>query len=378
MKVLNSIFFYFSKKMSTQVTPMWKMRINDCLRRSNKVNLSGENIDSLEKIGTIKLMVQLDLSYVRTINSLEGFKRQPALKTFIADGSAISSLKNISSLSNVTALSIKNTPLMKSNQKFNVIASLILVMPNLRIFNGKVITQKTREKVESAGYPMPQTAKLIDAGWIVEYPCPSKKQMIELLKNYDIYDGNELGEDENDEAIEEDIEPGENDENIQNSDNDQVDENDNNDKRSPNTKQLNRSIQSQNDDNDNSDEVIRHKKSISKAQKESNKDYDESENNDEIEYTTETNENEYDDANEKDNNNNNANDDDSNYDDNPAFNKPISEMSLLEKVAMVLRKNGYEIDPFNMQQCVLNTIDSLCAEVEQMNSAVPSEQSSQT
>ena len=132
------------------------------------------------------------------------------------------------------------------------------------------------------------------------------------------------------------------------------------------------------DDNDNSDEVIRHKKSISKAQKESNKDYDESENNDEIEYTTETNENEYDDANEKDNNNNNANDDDSNYDDNPAFNKPISEMSLLEKVAMVLRKNGYEIDPFNMQQCVLNTIDSLCAEVEQMNSAVPSEQSSQT
>ena len=188
--------------MSTQVTPMWKMRINDCLRRSNKVNLSGEDIDNLEKIGTIKLMVQLDLSYVRTIHSFEGFKHQPALKTLIADGSAISSLKNISSLSNITAISIKNTPLMKSNQKFNVLASLILSIPNLRIFNGKVISQKTRAKIESAGYPMPQTAELINAGWIVEYPCPSKGEIIELLKYYGIYNENDLEEEEvNEKAI---------------------------------------------------------------------------------------------------------------------------------------------------------------------------------
>ena len=53
-------------------------------------------------------------------------------------------------------------------------------------------------------------------------------------------------------------------------------------------------------------------------------------------------------------------------------------MSLLEKVVMVLRTNGYQVDPKNMQQSVLNTIDALCSEVEQMNSAASSEQASQT
>lgn len=325
--------------MSTTVTPMWKMRINDCLRRSNKVNLSGEDIEGLDKIGTIKLMVQLDLSYVRTIHSFEGFKHQPALKTFIADGSAISSLKNVSSLSDITAISLKSTPLMKSNQTFNVVASLILCIPNLRIFNGKVISQKTRAKVESAGYPMPQTARLIDAGWIVEYPCPSKQDIIEHLKSFEIFKESDL------EEIGTDIEEEEEEINQEKNENDQNEKDENHEEE-----------EEKNPENKNQE--------INEEQIENSHEYYEYETTDEVD----KNEYEYD----KENNENNKSPE---YD-NP-FNKPISEMSLLEKVVMVLRNYGYEIDTNNMQQSVLSTIDSLCSEVEQINSSNPSEQSSQ-
>ena len=64
---------------------------------------------------------------------------------------------------NITTLSFKNTTLTKSTQSFNLIASLLLVLPKLNIFNGKLISRKTREKVESDGYPMPSAAQLVNA-----------------------------------------------------------------------------------------------------------------------------------------------------------------------------------------------------------------------
>lgn len=159
--------------MSLSAIPLWKKKANDCLKRSYKVDLSGENIDNLQNFGTNKLMVQLDLSYVQSISSLEGLSLQPALQTLILDGSSISSLKNFSSISTVTSLSLKNTPLFLSTPRFNLIASILIILPKLKIYNGKLLSQKTIEKVKAANYP-PETAEMVNLGWIVEYPCPAQ------------------------------------------------------------------------------------------------------------------------------------------------------------------------------------------------------------
>ncbi|OHT07164.1 hypothetical protein TRFO_01291 [Tritrichomonas foetus] len=173
--------------------PFWKRRVLECLRHSNKVDLSGENIDDLGKLGTQKLMYSFDLSYVQ-ISSLEGLKPQPNLKNFVADGSAISTLRNFSAIQSITSCSMKMTPISKEN---NFLVSLLLVAPKLTIVNGKLISQKTRDKV--AIYP-PEAARLVNAGWMAEYPCPPDDVMIELMKYYNIYEGEEEEEEEEEEA----------------------------------------------------------------------------------------------------------------------------------------------------------------------------------
>lgn len=361
--------------MNSQVPPMWKMRVNDCLKRSNKVNLSGENIDDLEKLGTLKLMVQLDLSYVRTIQSFEGLKPQPSLKALIADGSTIASLKNILAISKITTISLKSTPLSKSTPSFNLVASLLLVLPNLNIFNGKLISQNTREKVKSAGYPMPETEQLINAGWIVEYPCPPKNEIIELLKYYGIYSEDEHKlEYETDNEEEQQVRNNEFEEEEEEA-NDEI-ENDVNEDSHAN------SYRSQNVVSNNIPENTENhtNQNIKDENSEEIDQYEQDDQNENNNYPARSDDDGY---NEYENTKDNANDYDENYDnndnlDNKRSTKNLSELSLLDKVAIVLRNNGYQVDPNNKQQSVLNIIDSLCSEMEQINSTLPlSEQSSQ-
>ena len=279
--------------------PLWRRRMLESLRRSNKVDLSGENIDDLSKLGTLKLMHSLDLSYVQ-ISTLEGMPNQPNLKIFILDGTAISSFKNFSAVNNITSISLKRTPVLKEP---NYLVSLLLVCPKVTIVNGKLISEKTKSKVES--YPS-FAHELVNAGWMAEYPCPPDDVLNNLKKQYKILS------DEYEEVLEEEEEEEEGFE-----ENEIKNENEANQKevKSP-TLSTPKKVKSQTL-SPSSNKLDKSKKSPKKTPEKNKPKADE------------------------------------------------LEKSLVEKVADVLRKNGIDIDSTNLQQSVLNAIDALCAEREQ-------------
>ncbi|OHT16372.1 hypothetical protein TRFO_13215 [Tritrichomonas foetus] len=125
-------------------------------------------------------MKTLDLSF-SSITSLEGLAVQPKIENLILDGSMIGSFKNASSISNITKISLQNTPVSKiPNYKISL---LLVCGKNLTIIDGRVIPNRIRQKAET--YP-PVAARLVDCGWIAEYPCPSEEDLKDLCISYGI------------------------------------------------------------------------------------------------------------------------------------------------------------------------------------------------
>ena len=108
------------------------------------------------------------------ITDLTSFPKFPALKTFIANQTQISSFTNFSVLRGITKISLKETPI--SNQKSYLISLTALLAPNLSIIDGKIISESTREKAKNVGKLV---CELLDSGWIMPLPVPN---------SYDIMD----------------------------------------------------------------------------------------------------------------------------------------------------------------------------------------------
>lgn len=160
--------------------PKWFKQKERVLNSTGKLDLSGEIIQDLSFIGSRPSMKILDLSF-SSIRSFEGLAAQPKLDYLILDGSTISSFKNASSISKITKISLTNTPVSSiPNYKLSL---LIVCGKNLRVINGKIIPEKLKRKAES--YP-PIVSKLIDSGWMAEYPCPDDVDIEELCIEYGI------------------------------------------------------------------------------------------------------------------------------------------------------------------------------------------------
>jgi hypothetical protein len=151
----------------------WSQKALQGLKHSTRVDLEGEHIDDLSRLGSPKLMRQLVLNYVQ-IPSIAGLKRQPQLETFIADSSQISSLTNFISIENVRKLSLRSTPVSRQP---TVPLSVLLVCPNLVNLNGKLISSTLKQR--AANYP-PDGRKLVNAGWFAVFPYPSDAQLYQL------------------------------------------------------------------------------------------------------------------------------------------------------------------------------------------------------
>ena len=162
----------------------WPAKALQCLKTSSCVNLEGEHIDDLSRLGQPKMMRQLNLSYVQ-IPSIEGLKPLPNLETFIADGSQISSLANFSAISGIRKLSLRQTPVSRDPQ---FALSVLLVCPSLTSLNGRQISETTRTRAER----YPDTGRrLVDNGWMAEWPAPDDDKFAELCVEYGVQEVDE-------------------------------------------------------------------------------------------------------------------------------------------------------------------------------------------
>jgi hypothetical protein len=161
------------------MTGSWPQKARQSLKFSSSVDLEGEHIDDLSRLGSLKMMRQLSLSYVH-VTSIAGLKPQPHLETFIADGSHISSLTNFIAIESVRKVSLRNTPVVQQPQ---FVLSVLLVCPSLTSLNGKQIPPVTRERAEL--YPR-IGRQLVNAGWFAEFPYPTQEQLAELAVNYEL------------------------------------------------------------------------------------------------------------------------------------------------------------------------------------------------
>jgi hypothetical protein len=163
------------------VKPSWPQRALRCLAASGRVDLEGEHIDDLSRLGRPKMMRQLNLSFCQ-ITSIEGLKPLPRLEAFIADGSPISTLKNFSALSAIRLLSLRNTP-VAADSRF--LLSAAIICPRLASLNGRQVPSLVRQR--AASYPDPGR-RLVDAGWLATFPYPSEDELSDLCVQFNVPD----------------------------------------------------------------------------------------------------------------------------------------------------------------------------------------------
>jgi hypothetical protein len=152
-------------------------KVRQFLITSSHVDLEGEHIDDLSRIGRHPTMRSLCVSYCQ-LSSLSGLLPLPNLTTFIADNSQLSSFVNFLAIGNVRKLSLLRTPLLNS-PTFTL--SALLVCPRLLSLNGKQVPPLQRQRATQ--YP-PLGRDLVNAGWFAEFPPPSSDRITELTVQY--------------------------------------------------------------------------------------------------------------------------------------------------------------------------------------------------
>jgi hypothetical protein len=165
----------------------WPQKAIQCLKYSSRVDLEGEPIDDLGRLGQLKLMRQLNLSFVQ-LDSLAGLKPQPQLEAFTADDSQISSFINFIAIENVRKLSLRKTP-VSSNPQF--LLSAAIICPNLANLNGRQVSQTIQQRAQSC----PRLGRLlVNAGWFAVFPYPSDYQLSQLAATYRVSSESEVAE----------------------------------------------------------------------------------------------------------------------------------------------------------------------------------------
>lgn len=144
------------------------------------LNFSGIKTDNLARIGNQQALVELILND-SSITSFATLQPQKRLKSIIADNSKVQVLSGLSIQPRLSSVSLRNTPVSKD--EYFRIELLVVVGPRLSIINGSPVTQNERRMAQS--YP-PVARRLVEAGWILQYPPPSKYDFIYLTKQFKI------------------------------------------------------------------------------------------------------------------------------------------------------------------------------------------------
>ncbi|EAY07966.1 hypothetical protein TVAG_332910 [Trichomonas vaginalis G3] len=160
--------------------------------KTNEISKSGtlvvSNCYSFDVTAFRLPMFSIYLSQIKTIDlsgtcifSLDGFPKMRSLSTFIANNSQISSFKNFSILRGISSIYLKNTP-VSASKNYGLCVSIML-LPELRSMDGKVIADRNKAKASSID---PHVSLLLDKGWDMPYPIPSIMTIMNECEKYGI------------------------------------------------------------------------------------------------------------------------------------------------------------------------------------------------
>jgi hypothetical protein len=149
------------------------------LSRDGKLVLASKFLDTID-IGVQKALFSLDVSK-SNITSFRELKPQPNLKEIIAKDCPLSDFNGLSQQTKLTSITFDGTPI--GDQKYSNIAALIVIGPKLNRINNQIVTQK--EKKMATCYP-PITKKLLESGWILQYPTPSVEDFKNICETFKI------------------------------------------------------------------------------------------------------------------------------------------------------------------------------------------------
>ena len=153
--------------------PRWVRAAKEMTSKGGCVDLREYLVDDISLLPSLSSMRTLNLSLL-SITSLENMKNQPSLKKLIADGSKIESLAGFLAVESITSISLKKCPVL---QQPNFLVALLAVCPNLVSVNGKLVSQKIKEKAQSLPA---NTYLLINKGWELKLPI-TEREVDELL-----------------------------------------------------------------------------------------------------------------------------------------------------------------------------------------------------
>lgn len=115
------------------------------------------------------------------IVSLQGLVSLPHLQTFIANSTQIANFENFQAISSVSSFSLKNTPVSK--HPHYKLSLCLVIGSGISTIDGKVISQTLKNRVEK--YP-PIAGKLVNMGWMAEYPVPDEDRFRQLADEYEL------------------------------------------------------------------------------------------------------------------------------------------------------------------------------------------------
>jgi len=165
---------------------MWISSYLSKVKKTGKLDMYGEKrfnddiFSSREVISLKKIIRHIDVSKT-PITTFPDNLFLDNLNSFIADGTAISSMENFLNLGRICAISLKNTPLSKI--KCFKLGLCILFRDSIKSINGSVIDHSILKKSDE--YPQ-IAAHLINRGWIPEYPPPTSEKFQELCSIFQL------------------------------------------------------------------------------------------------------------------------------------------------------------------------------------------------
>ena len=160
--------------------PHWLRKCELAFLRTGKLNLSSVAEPDLSLIKTRSTLKELNISRCK-LTSLDGLAYQPNIKLLNADSSQLSNMKNFNSIASCSMYVLKGTPLSK--QPNYLIGLIIFAGDEKIIVDGKKVANHWYKKAES--YPS-FTRNLLNAGWNIEYPCPTNDVFREVCRQYNV------------------------------------------------------------------------------------------------------------------------------------------------------------------------------------------------
>lgn len=148
------------------------------LSKKGLLDLTMMDLKEISKIGSQRSMVTLDVSG-SNLTSFADLQPQVKLSEIIAFNCPISSLKGLSKQTKLVSIRFHNTP-VSDDPNFRL-AALIAIGPKLSYINKQNVSKEERRYADA--YP-PITKTLLELGWRLQAPIPSKEDFIMICTHY--------------------------------------------------------------------------------------------------------------------------------------------------------------------------------------------------